>query len=408
MNYIKRGMATMLAEAVASFPAVMLCGARQTGKTTMLRRQLGDNYRYVSMENPATRDLARRDPAGFLDLHRPPVILDEIQCAVDLLPYIKERIDADRKCMGQFILTGSQNLLMMDKVSETLAGRTAVLRLYPLAQRELAGEPDRPLPWGAAGEVRDMAPDAFVRRVAFCEQLLTGGYPDVALGTARNRSLWFSSYVQTYLERDVRCLRQVGDLGQFQNFLKSVALRNGQLFNMSDLARDLGLSVNTVKAWLSVLEASGLVLVVRPYFVSGDKRLVKTPKAYFTDSGLLCHLAGITSAEQLALSPLGGGVMEAAVLIEIVKALSFSSGNPGLYFWRTSNGAEVDIVIEEGHRLIPVEAKLSGTPRMDMARGIHAFRKDYGDRTACGWVVHTGDIPLPLGNGVVALPFSML
>ena len=352
--------------------------------------------------------LAQQDPVGFLDLYRPPVILDEIQGAIHLLPYIKERIDADRHRVGQFILTGSQNLLMMDKVSETLAGRIAVLRLHTLARRELAGEPQRPLPWHAPQEMREMAPDAFARRVAFCGQLLTGGYPDVASGKVRNRSLWFASYVQTYLERDIRGLRHIGDLGQFQLFLKSVALRNGQLFNMSDVARDLGISVNTVKAWLSVLEASGLLFILRPYSISGGKRLVKTPKVYFTDSGLLCHLAGITTAEQLALSPLGGGVMETAVLMEVVKALSFDGPLPGLYFWRTSNGAEVDIVVEEGHRLIPVEAKLSGTPKMGMGRGIHAFRADYGERAASGWVVHTGDFPLPLGNGAVALPLTML
>lgn len=407
-DYIQRGLAHVLAEAVASFPAVMLSGARQTGKTTLLRRQLGAGFRYVSLEQPQVRDLARQDPAGFLDLHRPPVILDEIQCAVGLLPYIKERIDADRHRMGQYVLTGSQNLLLMASVSESLAGRTAVLQLYPLARRELEGEAARPLPWAKSGEVRDLAPDAFVRRVAFCEQLLTGGYPDVALGKPRNRDLWFASYVQTYLERDVRTLRQVGDLGQFQAFLKSVALRTGQLFNLSDVARCVGVAVNTVKAWVSVLEASGLVIVLRPYSTSSEKRLVKTPKVYFTDSGLLCHLAGITRAEQLALSPLGGGVMEAAVLMEVVKTLGFHGQRSGLCFWRTANGAEVDLVIEEHDRLIPVEAKLSGTPKVAMARGIQAFRGDFGDRASPGWVVHTGDLALPLGQGTVALPLSLL
>jgi hypothetical protein len=272
----------------------------------------------------------------------------------------------------------------------------------------LTGEPRRPLPWAASCEVRDTGSDAFLRRVAFCEQLVTGGYPDVATGQVRDRGLWFASYVQTYLERDVRTLRQVGDLGQFQAFLKAVALRTGQLFNMSDVARDLGLAVNTVKAWISVLVASGLAYVLRPYFASGAKRLVKTPKVYITDSGLLCHLAGIATAEQLALSPLGGGVMEAAVLMEVVKALSFHGRRPQLCFWRTSNGAEVDLVIEEHDRLIPVEAKLSGTPKADMARGIHLFRQDRGTCAAPGWVIHTGDLLLPLGNGTIALPLSML
>ncbi|MFA4945870.1 MAG: ATP-binding protein [Lentisphaeria bacterium] len=407
MNYQPRGLERTLAEAVASFPAIMLSGPRQTGKTTLLRERF-PHFKYVSLETPALRGMAHQDPGGFLDLYRPPLILDEIQCAPELMPYLKERIDANRQVMGQYLLTGSQNLLMMEQVSETLAGRTAVLRLYPLAQRELDDDATRSLPWAAPLEVRETNPYGFVRRKIFCDQLLTGGYPDVALGNVQNRDLWFASYIQTYLERDVRRLRQVGDLGQFQNFVKAVALRSGQLLNLSDVGRDLGLTVNTIKAWVSVLEASGLVVTLRPYFESLGKRLVKTPKLYFTDTGLLCHLAGITTAEQLALSPFGGAVMETAVLMEIVKAMSFGGTPPNLYFWRTANGAEVDFVVEDGGRLIPVEAKLSATPRPAMARGILAFRETYGERSAPGLVIHSGDLPMPMGKGIVALPYSKL
>jgi predicted AAA+ superfamily ATPase len=408
MSYIHRGAEEKLLTAIQGFPAVMLHGARQTGKTTLLRERLGKSYRYVSLEPPPIRQLAKEDPAGFLDLYRAPVIYDEIQHAPDLLPFIKERIDADRGTMGQYILTGSQNMLMMEQVSESLAGRTAVLQLYPLSQREIHGAPMRLLPWVNPSELHEMTPDAYAKRVAFCEQLLTGGYPDVVLGNARHRALWFDSYVQTYLERDVRQLRQVGDLGQFQNFLKAIAFRNGQLFNMSDVARDLGLAVNTVKAWLSVLEASGLILILRPYSINGGKRLVKTPKVYIADSGLLCHLAGIQTAEQLALSPLGGGVMEAAVLLEIRAAGSFHDRRPDLYFWRTSNGTEVDIVFDDGHQLTPIEVKLTGTPKVNMTRGIQSFRDAYGERSGTGWVVYSGDMLLPLRNGNIALPFTML
>ncbi len=407
-SYIQRGLTELLAEAAATFPAVMLHGPRQTGKTTLLKRRFGDCFRYVSVERPAVREFARRDPQGFLDVYRPPVILDEIQHAPQLLPNIKERIDRDRSRMGNYILTGSQNLLMMEQVSESLAGRCAVLQLYPLSRRELAGEPERPLPWETGSEVGETSSDAFYHRVAFCEQLLTGGFPELALNPNRRRSLWFSSYVQTYLERDVRKLRQVGDLIQFQAFIKAVALRNGQLFNMSDVARDLGVAVNTIKTWLSLLQASGLVVVLRPFSRNVGKRLVKTPKVYFTDTGLLCHLAGITTAEQLALSPFGGAVMEAAVLMEIVKTAAARGQRPDLTFWRTSNGAEVDIVVEDGHWLTPVEAKLSATPRASMNRGIRRFRQDYGDRVRTGWVVHSGDLTLPLGSGAVALPLELL
>lgn len=407
MRYFERGLSDILDEALAGFPAVLLHGARQVGKTTLLRRHLGDDFRYVSVERPQVRQLAADDPAGFLDLYRPPVILDEIQFAPQLMPYIKERIDSDRRRMGQYVLTGSHNLLMMQQVSETLAGRTAVLQLHPLSRREMDGDAGRLLPWDTGGEIRETSPDAFVKRVSFCERLLAGGYPDVATGSVGHRRLWFDAYVQTYLERDVRQLRQVGDLRLFQSFIKAVALRNGQLFNMSDVGRDLGLSVNTVKAWVSVLEASGLVFVLNPYFANGGKRLVKTPKVYFADSGLLCHLAGISSAEELALSPFGGAVMESAVLLEIRCALSFRGVRPDLYFWRTSNGTEVDIVVPFGRSLVPVDVKLSGTPKSSMATGIRVFREVYAEAER-GWLIHSGDVPLPLGNADIALPFDSL
>jgi hypothetical protein len=409
-NYIQRGLEKAVTEAVTGFPAVMLTGPRQVGKTTLLKRLLGRTFRYVSVEPLDVRDLARRDPRGFLDLYSPPVIFDEIQHAPGLLPYLKERIDADRGANGQYVLTGSQNLLLMESVSETLAGRVAVLRLWPLAQRELAGEPSRLLPWEPTrgDRIREMSHEAYLRRVAFCETLLLGGFPDIVTGRAADRSLWFASYVQTYLERDVRNLRHVGDLVQFQCFVKALALRCAQILNISDVSKDLGISTPTARAWLGVLEASGLTMLLRPYLEHSGKRLVKSPKLYFTDTGLLCHLAGITTAEQLALSPLGGAVMETAVLMEVVKAASFAGKVPSLGFWRTSNGAEVDLVVEVGDRLAPIDTKLSATPKIAMASGIHAFRKDHGSRSLPGWVVYSGDMLLPMGDGALALPYTLL
>ncbi len=408
MAILDRGIATTLREALANFPAVLLHGARQTGKTTLLRTALGGTHAYVSVEQPRMRKLAVEDPAGFLDLYRPPVVFDEIQYAPGLLPYIKERIDSERDAKGQYVLTGSQNLLLLEQVSESLAGRVAVLQLYPLANRELQGDPDRPLPWHTGVDIREYDPDGWVKRVSFCEQLLTGGFPDVALGPPANRSLWFESYVTTYLERDVRNMRQIGDLAQFQNFMMALALRCGQLLNLSDLAGDLGVAVNTIKAWLSVLAASGLTVTVRHYFENRGKRLVKAPKVYWADTGLLCHLAGLQTAEELALSPLGGGVMETAVLLEMVKAISCRGRRPEVYFWRTSNGTEVDFVIRDGPRLIPVEAKISATPKSSMANGMRRFRETYADSSASGWLIYAGDLPLPLGDGNLALPFNAL
>ncbi len=198
----------------------------------------------------------------------------------------------------------------------------------------------------------------------------------------------------------------MGDLSQFQSFLRALAARTAQLLSLSDLARDLGLAVNTVKVWLSVLEATYQVIVLRPYHANVGKRLVKTPKVYFTDTGTLCYLTGLRDPEHAASGPLGGPILEAAVLSEIVKTLAHRGWEPAIYFWRTSAGAEVDIVVETGGRLVPIEVKLSATPRPSMAASIRTFREDFGDMALPGYVVHPGDVRLPLGAGVTALPLG--
>lgn len=239
-------------------------------------------------------------------------------------------------------------------------------------------------------------------------EFLRGGYPEIIAHPKRDPFLWYSAYIQTYLERDVRTLRQVGDLTQFQNFLRALAARSAQLLHLSDLSRDLGIAVNTAKAWLSVLEATYQVIVLRPYFVNVGKRLVKTPKVYFTDTGMLCYLAGLRDQEHAASGPMGGAILETAAVTEIFKTLIHRGADPHIYFWRTSAGTEVDIVVESGSKLFPIEVKLSSTPRPAMGSGIKTFREDFGERAAHGYVLHTGDICLPLGEGVTALPFTEL
>ena len=298
--FVDRTLAVTVRGAAREYPVVVVTGPRQSGKTTLLR-ELFPTHSYVALDAPDLIAAFPADPRAMLQRYPPPAILDEVQNVPSVLTYVKEAVDAQRQRNGQYLLTGSQNLLLLERVAETLAGRAAILRLLPLSHREIDRVPDHPLPWEANG-----IPHLPLRsQAAIWPAIVRGGYPDVALDSDRDFALWHRSYMQTYLERDVRTLRQVGDLTQFQDFLRTLAARSGQLLNLSDVARDLGIAVNTAKAWLSALEASFQVMIVRPYFANIGKRLVKTPKVYFTDTGTLCFLTGLRDPDHAALGPLG-------------------------------------------------------------------------------------------------------
>jgi predicted AAA+ superfamily ATPase len=401
-TYLPRAIEPALRQAVREFPAVVVTGPRQSGKTTLLRHVLGRSHAYVSLEPPDVRAAAVADPRGFLAAFPPPVIFDEVQHAPALLSYLKEEIDARREQMGRYVLTGSQNLSLVARVTESLAGRAAVLHLYPFTRREASGRPGAPLAWEQAGR-RAVTPE---KTASPWPRILRGWYPEVVAEPRRDAGRWQSSYIQTYLERDVRDLRHVGDLTVFQSFLRALALRSGQLLNLSDVARDLGIAVNTAKGWLSVLEATFQVIILRPWHVNAGKRMVKTPKVYLADTGLLCRLAGVASEDEAARGPLGGAILETAVVADVVKTLVNRGDDPRVWFWRTSAGREVDLIVEHGGALHPVEVKLSATPHPAMAAGILAFRADYGDRVGGGFVVHTGTGKLPLAPGVSAVPYE--
>ncbi len=402
-HYLTRSLEPVVRRALSQFPAVVITGPRQAGKTTLVRHIVGAETSYASLDLPDVRAAAESDPRGFLNSFPAPVVLDEVQRAPGLLPYLRDAIDADRDIPGRYILTGSQNLLLMEQVTESLAGRAAVLTLMPLSQREIDGDPEAGLPWEDGTR-----PGGITTSREWFERLMRTSFPEPALG-GTDPALWLPSFVASYLERDVRLMRNVGDLHTFDAFLRMVAARTGNILDMSDIARSLGVAVNTVKAWISVLVASHLLLLLPPYHANIGKRLVKRPKLYLLDIGLACHLTGLHDADAAIAGPLGGALFETAVVMEVHRALLHRGITPELYFWGVSGRSEVDLLVHHEGQLVPLEAKLTETPNPRHGDQIRALRSALpGETRSLGYVVTPGASVLPLGKEVQALPFARL
>ncbi len=337
MRTVRRELETQVLEATRRFPAVVLTGPRRAGKTWLLRH-LFPKANYYLLEDPDVVARLRADPHGFLDGVTTPAILDEVQHVPEVLAHVRARIDRQPRRVGEWLLTGSHDAPLMRGVTESMAGRAAVLQLYPLSVRE--------------------SPKV---------TLLRGGYPEAVAHTASAR-LWFSSYLQTYLERDVRTVTAVKDLATFRRFLALLASRHGQVLNKTDLAAPLGVSVPTITQWLGVLETTAQILIVPPFFDHFGKRLIKSPKVYFADSGLACHLLGIDTPSELARSPFAGALFEGFVAAEIVKAQVNHGRRRELYHFRDEQGLEVDFVVPgRASSLAFVECKASRTVTPAMA-----------------------------------------
>lgn len=380
--YVRRQLASTLRQAVAGFPAILVTGPRQSGKTTFLRHEAGEQVDYVSFDDPLERDFAAVDPAGFLGrfVDRP-VILDEIQYVPSLLSYLKMRIDNEPARCGRWLLTGSQQFGLMRDVGESLAGRVAILELPPFSHTEFAG-------------------------TTLENELWNGGYPIPAMHPER-RDIWLRSYVSTYLERDVRQIRNIPDLRVFNQFLNLAAARHGQEFHPADLSRELGITQPTVKSWSGVLEASYIAYFLPPWFRNYGKRVVKTPKFYFYDAALVNLLTRQPDAAAALAGPMGGPLLEGWVVTEAAKAFMALGRKPELYFWRSHDGLEVDLLIVIDGKLQPVEIKLTATPGAGHVDPVNRFLAVAGDEsTAQGILVCRVEKERALPNGHVAMPWQ--
>lgn len=351
-----------------AFPIVTILGPRQSGKSTLVKQIFTDKP-YVNLEHLETRTLALNDPISFIKRYENGAIFDEIQRAPELLSYLQVLVDEQKK-IGQFILTGSHQLRLQEAVSQSLAGRSAVLKLLPLSLREIKQSQNE---------------------YSLDQQLLKGGYPRL-YEIVLKPSKYYSSYCQTYLERDVKQLINIKDLSLFQRFMRLCAGRIACVFNASEIAKELGTSSHTVTEWLSVLEASFLIFKLPPYFENFGKRLIKSPKLYFTDVGLACYLLGIENETQIERDPLRGHLVENLVVLELVKARYNMGLEPNLFFYRDQSQLEVDVLIQNGSELIPIEIKSSATFRPEFIKAIEKFQQLTHRTILKSYLVYAGDI----------------
>lgn len=363
------------------YPVVTVIGPRQSGKTTLVKSEFPDKP-YVNLEAPDTRELALIDPRGFLERFPKGAILDEVQRAPHLLSYIQTIVDENQE-KGQYILTGSHQIELHQAITQSLAGRTALLRLLPMSLEELS----------EAGFTLSLE-----------ESLLMGGYPRIFQDRLEPTKA-YRNYLETYLERDLRQLIHVKDLMQFQRFITLCAGRIGQLLNLESIANDIGVSSPTLKQWLSILEASFIVIRLQPYFENFGKRAIKTPKLFFTDVGLATYLLGIESVAQLERDPLRGNLFENLVFLELVKSRYNRGLDPHLYFYRDANGKEIDFLFQKGHHFVPIEAKMSKTFNQDFLKNFSFFQKLAGERCEQGFLIYGGDQEQKVG-GVTLLNYN--
>lgn len=403
---IARTMAAKVQELSRSFPCVMVTGARQVGKSTMLRSLLPENMQYITLDDERMLLRAQEDPIGFLEECGRPLCIDEVQYEPRLLRAIKMKVDENGE-PGQYWLTGSQRFHLMKGACESLAGRLGLIELYSLSQREIAGK-------GASAE--PFYPDEIKTRLGaspcdiseLYERIWRGGYPRLFRYAETTQEDYFSAYLHTYITRDVRALTQVGDTSAFLRFMRSVAARSGQQLVYADLARDADVSPNTAKNWISVLETSGIIDILPPYYVNTSKRLAKSPKIYFADTGFCAWLGGWDNPRSLMYGAMAGPILETWVYGQLRRSFVNRGIRPKMSYYRSGNGAEVDFILEMNGALYPIEVKRSSSPRLSDLLAVETMPLAPGMELRPGVVLCTAMEILPLGKGNYAYPISMI
>ena len=384
--WINRKYEITLKKLSDQFPIVVVTGARQVGKTSLVRRVFPE-ISYVSLDLPSMAEQAEQNPESFLSSRSEPLIIDEVQYAPSLFRYLKARVDADKK-PGRFILTGSQNFPLMQEISESLAGRCGVLSMMNLSLSEVS--------------------ESF-KNYDETDYIFNGGFPELYARSEIDPHFWYASYLSTYLERDVRNILNVGSLRDFDRFLRAIAARTAQILSYSELARDIGIAPNTAKKWISVLQASGQIILLEPYYKNLGKRLIKSPKLYLMDTGLAAFLMGFQNWESVMRHPVAGALWETYVVSQVIKHYCSRGKIVPLWFWRTIQGAEVDLLIEQGGQFIAIEAKYAENPDKTSLKGINALKKLYGEESIIsGYIASRTAHPYTISGSIQAIPAATI